>query len=405
MLGGSIFVLFAFAVEIGQGTTPWAFGVAGFVALLTSYSYLRLSLAYPSEGGTITFLNHAFGRGLFSSVVNTFLWLSYMVILALYAHAFSTYALWFIPMTWHFLFRPIITGGIILVLLVINILGVGTVGRAQIGLVLIQMLLLIPFIAVGLLNITQYGHQFFIGIFPVGILAAGMIIFVCYEGFELIANATLDVKNPETTLPRAYYGSVLVVTTLYILLSLVAIGNFPLNQIIGAQEYALAVVAESIMGLGGFCLIVAAALLSTSSAMNATIYGAAKTSAILAQDQQLPHLFAVKVKNRPLIPLMFIAFVTILIATFCDLYAISIMGSVGFLFIFALVNVANLRLSKHTQSYRIIPQLGILSCAIAIAIVLWFTTFTRPLEIVGIACLALTSLIFQIIYQKVSQKT
>jgi len=405
MLGGGIFVLFAFAIEVGQGGTPFAFALAGFVALLTSYSYARLSLTYPSEGGTIEFINHAFGRGLFSGVVNMFLWLNYMVVLALYAYAFSSYALWFIPAPLHSIFHPLVTSAIILTLVAINVLSVGIVGKTQIGLIVTKILLLLPFVVIGLLGITQYGHQFFIGIYPVNIIAAGMIIFVSFEGFELIANTTLEVRHPETTLPRAYYATVLVVTTLYILISLIAIGNLPLSQIIAAQDYALAVVAETILGIGGFCLIIVVALLSTSSAMNATIYGTAKMSTILAQNQQLSSFFTHQIKERPMYALVIIAVVTILIATLFDLYAISIMGSIGFLVVFALVNVANLRLSNYTHCRRLIPLLGVLFCTIAIIIVIGFTALTRPFELVGILCLGLTALVFQIVYRKWYQNT
>src|SRR5215510_4963612 len=62
------------------------------VALLTAYSYVRLSLTYPGEGGTVTFVNRAFGRGRFAGGLNLLLVLSYVIIMALYAGAFANYA-------------------------------------------------------------------------------------------------------------------------------------------------------------------------------------------------------------------------------------------------------------------------------------------------------------------------
>ncbi len=46
--------------KAGDGT-PVAFALAGVVALLTTYSYAKLSAAYPSRGGTVTFLDRVFG--------------------------------------------------------------------------------------------------------------------------------------------------------------------------------------------------------------------------------------------------------------------------------------------------------------------------------------------------------
>jgi amino acid transporter len=53
MVGGGIFAVLGLAVQLAEGGTPLAFLVAGAVALLTSYSYARLSVRYPSQGGTV----------------------------------------------------------------------------------------------------------------------------------------------------------------------------------------------------------------------------------------------------------------------------------------------------------------------------------------------------------------
>jgi amino acid transporter len=60
MAGGGIFAVLGLAVQISGGGTPLAFLIAGLVALLTAYSYAKLSVAYPTRGGTVEFLNQAF---------------------------------------------------------------------------------------------------------------------------------------------------------------------------------------------------------------------------------------------------------------------------------------------------------------------------------------------------------
>lgn len=51
MVGGGIFAVLGLAVQLAGGGTPLAFLIAGVVALLTSYSYAKLSVAFPSQGG------------------------------------------------------------------------------------------------------------------------------------------------------------------------------------------------------------------------------------------------------------------------------------------------------------------------------------------------------------------
>ncbi len=85
------------SVQITGGAAPLAFLLAGLVALLTARSYALLSTSYPSRGGTVTFVNRAFGPGMFSGGINVLLWLSYIVMLALYSQAFGGYAASFLP--------------------------------------------------------------------------------------------------------------------------------------------------------------------------------------------------------------------------------------------------------------------------------------------------------------------
>ncbi len=92
MIGGGIFAVLGLAVQLAKGGTPVAFVLAGIIVLITSYSYAKLSITYPCQGGTVEFLNQAFGTGIFTGSLNILLWLSYVVMLSLYSYAFGSYA-------------------------------------------------------------------------------------------------------------------------------------------------------------------------------------------------------------------------------------------------------------------------------------------------------------------------
>ena len=91
MVGGGIFAVLGLSVQLTRGAAPIAFLIAGLVALVTSYSYTRLSVTFPNEGGTVAFLDNAFGPGLFTGTMNVLLWISYIVMLSLYTYAFGSY--------------------------------------------------------------------------------------------------------------------------------------------------------------------------------------------------------------------------------------------------------------------------------------------------------------------------
>jgi amino acid transporter len=97
MVGGGIFAVLGLSVQLAHGGAPIAFALAGVVALLTAYSYARLSVAFPTRGGTVEFLNQAFGSGILTGGLNVLLWISYIVMLSLYAYAFGSYGSTFFP--------------------------------------------------------------------------------------------------------------------------------------------------------------------------------------------------------------------------------------------------------------------------------------------------------------------
>jgi hypothetical protein len=206
---------------------------------------------------------------------------------------------------------------------------------------------------------------------PLQIIAGGMIIFLAYEGFELIANTADDIQNPGKTLPRAFYSAVGFVICLYIMVAAVTIGNLPVDKIVDAKDYALAAAARPFLGRYGYVLITIAALLSTASAVNATLYGAARLSYIIAKDGELPEILEHKIWNEPMEGLLITAGATLIIANLFDLSSISMMGSAGFLLIFAAVNAANATLAEKTGSRGWISILGVVLCLAALGSLIW----------------------------------
>ena len=377
MIGGGIFAVLGLAVQLARGGTPVAFAIAGLIALLTSYSYARLSLAYPSQGGTVEFLNQAFGVGLTTGSLNILLWLSYIVMLSLYAYAFGSYGASFFNHS--LLWKHILISVIVLLLTALNFMGSAVVGKAEEWIVGFKVAILLLFVVAGLWSVNAERLQLSSWSPPLQLIAGGMIIFLAYEGFELIANTAEDVKEPEK-LPLALYTSVGFVILVYVLVALVTVGNLPYEQIVAAEDYALAASARPFLGSAGFTLIAIAALLSTSSAINATLYGAAKVSYIIAKDGELPEELERKVWNRPVEGLIITALAVLLVANLFDLSSISTMGSAGFLIIFAAVNLANARLHEVTKSRRWLSLAGAVLCLLALAILMLQTSMEAPFK-------------------------
>ena len=365
MVGGGIFAVLGLAVKLGHGGTPVAFAIAGLVALVTAYSYARLSVTFPSEGGTVEFLVKGFGTGVFTGGLNVLLWISYIIMLALYSYAFGGYAASFFPEPSQLLWRHVFISLVMIIFAALNSLGSKLVGEAEELIVGVKLTILLGFIGVGAMNLDFARLQPNNWTSLPSLLAGGMIIFLGYEGFELMANAAEDTKNPHKNLPRAFFSAVGFVVILYISISFVTVANLPVAKIVSAKDYALAAAAEPVMGQLGFTIIAIAALLSTSSAINATLYSTSRVSYIIAKEGELPEVLEKKIWNQPLEGLFITAGLGLLVANTLDISSISIMGSAGFLLVFTAVNAANLRLHEKTDSKWWVSAIGVLICAMA----------------------------------------
>ncbi|WP_204139827.1 APC family permease [Halomicronema sp. CCY15110] len=404
MVGGGIFAVLGLSVQLAQGGAPLAFAIAGLVALLTTYAYVQLSLAFPSRGGTVTFLNQAYGTGLFTGGMNLLLWLSYIVMLSLYASAFGSYGSVFFPETAQVWARHLLISGAIIGITGLNLLSADLIGRAESWIVAFKLMILGIFIGIGARGVDWAQLQPSTWASPLAVISGGMIIFLAFEGFELMANTAEDVQHPERTLPRAYYSAVIFVLVLYILIAGITVGSLPLDQIITAKEYALAAAAKPFLGQAGFSLIAIAAMLSTASALNATLYGTSRLSFIIAKSGELPAALEKKIWNQPIEGLLLTSAVTLLIANVFDLSSISTMGSSGFLLIFAVVNFANVRLYRRTHSYRWISLLGTAACLGAVTVLLAQTAQTQPRNLGVVVLMVGLAFSIEVIYRRLSNR-
>jgi len=401
MVGGGIFAVLGLAVKLGHGGTPIAFAIAGLVALVTAYSYARLSVTFPSEGGTVEFLVKGFGEGIFTGGLNVLLWVSYVIMLALYSYAFGGYAASFFPEASQPIWRHVFISLIMISFTLLNSLGSKLVGEAEEFIVGIKLTILLGFIGVGAINID------FARLAPgnwtsvPSLLAGGMIIFLGYEGFELMANAADDTKNAKRNLPRAFFSAVGFVVLLYIAISFITVGNLPVTKIVAAKDYALAAAAEPVMGQLGFVIIAIAALLSTSSAINATLYSTSRVSYIIAKEGELPKALEKKIWDQPLEGLFITAGLGLLVANLLDISSISVMGSAGFLLIFTAVNAANMKLHEETNSRWWISAIGVLVCAMAF-VTLVLHGESQPSDLIVLAGMIGGSFIIEAVYRGVT---
>jgi len=402
MVGGGIFAVLGLTIDLAKGAAPIAFMIAGLITLVTSYSYVKLSLKYPSEGGTIEFIVQAFGNGIFSSIINNLLLMSYVVMLSLYAFAFGHYGSALFLGYDNVILSKILEATVIVVFTFVNLLGAFMTGKAEDVMVFIKLAILISFVVLGFSTLSPVQLEPSHWNDMLSVTTGGLMIFLAYEGFELIANTAKDVENPKKVLPKAYYGSVIFVIILYVMISIVTIGNVSFEEAKKASDFVLAIAAKPFLGDFGFILIAFAAMLSTASAINATIYGAGRVGYLVSKLGEIPESFEEKVKNG-YEGMIIIGLLAIIFVFSFDLENISVAGSLGFLIVFSLVNLANFKLYKETNTNRIIAGFGFLLTSLS-AVVLLGYNFVHNIKALGSSLvLILIVILFSYFYRKITK--
>ncbi|HEY7060608.1 MAG TPA: APC family permease [Chloroflexota bacterium] len=387
MIGAGIFSILGVVAQVAGAALPVAFLAGGVVALLATYSYAKLGARYPTAGGAVQFLVEGLGDGVLSGGLNTFQWVGFVITLALYASGFAGYARTFLPAGTPGPWTQVFAVGIILAFTLLNSLGAGTVGKAETFIVGAKVAILIAFVAVGMWFIVP-------ATWPSSgdVLFGAGVLFVGYEGFGLITNAAGDMANPRRLLPRALFLAVVIVIVIYVAVAATVIGTLTVPQILAARDFALAQAAKPFLGEVGFRLIGIAALLSTSSAINATVFGAANASYQIARDGELPATFTRSVWRHNLEGLYLTAGLAILFVLFFDLGPIAMMGSAAFLLVYAAVNGAHLRLYHQTGAQPALIALSLLACLAMFALlcvyVVHLGTLAPLVALVGLLALS-----------------
>jgi amino acid transporter/nucleotide-binding universal stress UspA family protein len=371
MIGAGIFVLTGIAAGEAGPAALLAFALNGLVTLLTALAYAELSSVYPKSGGGYSFIAKAFpGPAGFAS--GWMLWFCYIIACALYALGFGSYFWEFIhtyfPQIAEFVFNflghkapaLIVTTLVSIIFILINMRGTAVTGSVENVITMAKIIILGIFITYGLNRIFEIPSEAAANFRPFlpngggGVLIAMGLTFIAFEGYDLIATVAEEIKAPEKTIPRATIISLAVTLFIYLMILVVCIGAIQPEtgkswQFLGEyQETAIAKAAKSFMPFFGVALIIFGGLLSTISALNATILASSRVAFSMSRDKMLPvSLNAIHIKRRtPHIAIAVTGAIVILMALLFPIHVIGSAASVMFLLTFTLVNLSLIALRR-----------------------------------------------------------
>ena len=172
-------------------------------------------------------------------------------------------------------------------------MGSQAVSKAETYIVIAKLTILLLFMVASFQYIEW--HNLTPATYPTtnNILGSLAITYFAYTGFAVITNTAADMKNPKSDLPKAIFLAIGFTIILYMGLSLVVFGTLSVSDVIKYKETALAQAALPVFGMVGFTIISIAALLSTSSSLNANLFSTLKMSEEEASEGELSKIFNV----------------------------------------------------------------------------------------------------------------
>lgn len=376
MIGAGIFVLTGIAAGVAGPALLVAFLLNGFVALLTAMAYAELGSAIHGAGGGYLWIKMSLPdpSGFLSGWMD---WFAHAVACSLYALGFGAYFREVLTIAGVSEFSPPFMSlekwlavAACVLFAYINFRGASEAGKAGNVVTVGKIAIIGAFIVVGLWAMSQRtGWQAsftpFLSQGWAGVFVAMGLTFIAFEGYEIIAQTSEEVENPKRNVPRAVFLSLLIVVPIYLLVAFVAVGavvppaGMEVTDYLARQKETALVTAAEQFVTGGAIVLLIGGLLSTLSALNATIYSSSRVALAMARDASLPRMVAQVHAKRstPHIAIQLSALIVIVIAVALPIEDVAAAADIMFLLLFGGVNIAVLRLRRShpnlERGYRI----------------------------------------------------
>ncbi|MGO4585843.1 amino acid permease [Arthrobacter sp. 2RAF6] len=413
-VGTGIFIVLSQAVPVAGPAVIWSFVIAAVVAGLTALCYAEMASAIPASGSSYSYAYATLGE-FPALAVGACLLLEYGVSGAAVAVGWSEYlnqalenlfgvripeALSSAPEAGGVVNLPAIVLVALCTLLLVR--GVSESAKANAAMVIIKLAVLVMFIIIGITGWNQDHFSNFAPMGIAGITGAAGIIFFSYIGLDAVSTAGNEVKNPARTMPLAILITLGVVTALYIVVAVVAIGAQE-TQAFEGQEAGLAAILQTVTHASWPGTVLAlAAIVSIFSVTLVVLYGQTRIFFAMSSDGLVPPVFS-RIDARTRTPIAGTVITGSAVAVLAGLLPISFlaeMTSIGTLVAFIVVALAVIiRRAQHPDQpapfkvplYPVVPILSIVGC-------LWIIKDLRPITLIAFVAWLLLATAFYFSY-------
>ncbi|MET8426277.1 amino acid permease [Nocardia sp. NPDC004860] len=382
-LGTGIFVVLGEAAPLAGPAVVVSFVIAALAALFSALSYAELAGAVPVSGSAYSYTYATLGE-IIAWICGWCLLLEYGVSVAAVAVGWGAYLNEFLGSTigWRIpdaLAQPPGDGGVInlpaaivVVLATVVLLGgIRESARVTTVTTMIKIAVLVFFVAVAVTAFHSSNLHPFAPAGVSGIGAAASMVFFSFIGFDAASTAGEEAKNPQRDLPRAIIISLGIVTLVYVLVALTAVGAVGVDAV-SSSGASLATVLEQVTGRGWPATILAGgAVIAIASVVLTVLYGQTRILVSMSRDGLMPAVLSrVGEKRVPTVNTLIVGGVVAVLSALVPLGELVNATNIGTLVSFGLVNIGVLVLRRTKpelpRSFRtlvpLVPVIGVAMC-------------------------------------------
>jgi basic amino acid/polyamine antiporter, APA family len=398
-VGTGIFFVLAEAVpEAGPGVIV-SFVIAGIAAGLAAICYAELASAVPVSGSSYTYAYTTLGEAV-AMVVAACLLLEYGVATAAVAVGWSGYVNKLLENLFGFRMPQALSAApwdaqpgylnLPAVVLIVScglllIRGASESARVNAIMVVIKLAVLGMFVIIAFTAFDSNQFKDFAPFGVAGIGSAAGTIFFTFIGLDAVSTAGEEVRNPQKTMPRALIAALVIVTTVYVLVALSALGTQPWQSFAAQQEAGLATILDNVThGTWASTILAAGAVISIFTVTLITMYGQTRILFAMARDGLLSSRFATVNPHTmtPVANTVIVAIATSILAAVVPLKKLADMVSIGTLTAFIVVSIGLIILRVRepdlprgfkVPGYPVTPVLSVLACGYILVSLHWYT--------------------------------
>jgi basic amino acid/polyamine antiporter, APA family len=374
MIGAGVFSAFTPAAAAAGSGLLVGLVVAAFVAWCNATASAQLAAQYPTSGGTYVYGRERLGPW-WGFVAGWGFVVGKTASCAAMALTVATYAVGGDARATRFLAIAAVVG-----LTIVTLRGITRTARLATVLVVLTVGLLgATLVVVGVANRTWHSpFESMATASAYGILQSAGLLFFAFAGYARIATLGEEVRDPETTIPRAIPRALGLVVVLYAVVGLMLLAVLGPSGVAASGVPLLAAADQAGVGWMGAAVRVAAVLASLGALLG-LVAGVSRTMLAMARERDLPSRLAHVDERRgaPQAAQVALCAAVVLLVVAFDVRAVIGFSSFGVLVYYAVANAsAFTQDAEHRRWPRWLQILGVAGCVILVATLPWGAVMT-----------------------------